>query len=407
MDESEELSPILVDTTLLDDAEELLSSTVALRREIHAHPELGLELPHTQDVVLDALNGLGFEISLGRRASSVVAVLDTGRDGPTTLLRGDMDALPLQEDTGLEFKSQLDGTMHACGHDAHVAMLVGAARLLTRRSSDLAGRVLFMFQPGEEGHGGARVMLDEGLLVAYGSVDRAFAIHTTPTVPSGVVATRGGTLLASADAFSVVVSGKGGHASMPHDAIDPVPAACEIVLALQAMVTRRVPAFDPAVVTIGRISAGTASNVIPETALLEGTLRAVSESSRALALEGVQRVAQQVAAAHLCSAAVSWSAAPYPVTVNSESAAEQVLSVAHGLVGERLTHRMETPVMGAEDWSYVLQQVPGAMAFLGTAPPGVQSPAPNHSNRMLLDESAMRHGIALHAAMALAAPSAA
>ncbi len=214
-------------------------------------------------------------------------------------------------------------------------------------------------------------------------------------------------MLASADAFSVVVSGKGGHASMPQDAIDPVPAACEIVLALQAMVTRRVPAFDPAVVTIGRIAAGTASNVIPETALLEGTLRAVSESSRALALEGVQRVAEQVAAAHLCSATVSWSAAPYPVTVNSEPAAEQVLSVANCLVGELLTHRMETPVMGAEDWSYVLQQVSGAMAFLGTAPPGVESPAANHSNRMLLDESAMRHGIALHAAMALAAPSAA
>jgi len=261
-----------------------------------------------------------------------------------------------------------------------------------------------MFQPGEEGHGGARVMLDEGLLVEHGSVDRAFAIHTSPRVRSGVVATRGGTLLASADAFSIVVSGKGGHASMPQDAIDPVPAACEVVLALQAMVTRRVPAFDPAVVTIGHISAGTTSNVIPETALLEGTVRAVSESSRALALEGVQRVAERVAAAHLCTVSVRWSSTPYPVTVNSESAANQALAVARGLLGEQLTHRMETPIMGAEDWSYVLQRVPGAMAFLGTAPPDVEEPAPNHSNRMLLDENAMRNGIALHAAMALAAP---
>jgi hippurate hydrolase len=404
MDDIEETSAILVDTTLLDDAEGLLGSAVALRREIHAHPEVGLDLPRTQDLVLEALSGLGLEVSLGHRASSVVAVLDTGTDGPTTLLRGDMDALPLHEDTGLEFASQVDGAMHACGHDAHVAMLVGAARLLARRASELAGRVLFMFQPGEEGHGGARVMLDEGLLVEHGSVDRAFAIHTSPRVRSGVVATRGGTLLASADAFSIVVSGKGGHASMPQDAIDPVPAACEVVLALQAMVTRRVPAFDPAVVTIGHISAGTTSNVIPETALLEGTVRAVSESSRALALEGVQRVAERVAAAHLCTVSVRWSSTPYPVTVNSESAANQALAVARGLLGEQLTHRMETPIMGAEDWSYVLQRVPGAMAFLGTAPPDVEEPAPNHSNRMLLDENAMRNGIALHAAMALAAP---
>jgi len=405
MDDVEGTIPILVDTTLLDDAEGLLDSAVELRRQVHAHPELGLDLPHTQDLVLDALDGLGFEISLGRRVSSVVAVLDTGTDGPTTLLRGDMDALPLHEDTELEFASEVDGAMHACGHDAHVAMLVGAARLLARRSEELAGRVLFMFQPGEEGHGGARVMLDEGLLVKHGAVDRAFALHTTPTVPSGVIASKGGTLLASADAFSVVITGKGGHASMPQDAIDPVPAACEVVLALQTMVTRRIPAFDPAVVTIAHISAGTTSNVIPETALLEGTVRAVSERSRSLALEGVQRVAEQVAAAHLCSATVNWSAMPYPVTVNSEAAADQALSVAKGLLGEQRTHRMETPMMGAEDWSYVLQQVPGAMAFLGTAPPGVDSPAPNHSNRMLLDESAMRHGIAIHAAMALAAPS--
>ena len=390
-----------MDRALLEEAEQLLGGAVALRREIHAHPELGLDLPRTQAVIVEALEELGLEVSTGRAVSSVIAVLEGGRDGPTTLLRGDMDALPMPEDTGLDFASQVDGTMHACGHDAHVAMLVGAARLLAARAESLAGRVLFMFQPGEEGHGGAKMMLDEGLLSAHGTVDRAFAIHTSPTVPSGVIATKGGALMASADSFTLTIEGKGGHASMPDDAIDPIPVACEVVLALQSMVTRRIPAFDPAVVTIAHFDAGTTSNVIPEAAVLEGTVRAVSEDSRALALEGVRRVAEQIAAAHLCTATLSWTERPYPVTVNSAAVAEEALAVARRLFGQARTLRMPTPIMGAEDWSYVLQRVPGAMAFLGTAPSGVDHPAPNHSNRMLLDEPAMRNGIALHAAMAL------
>ncbi|HLN05295.1 MAG TPA: amidohydrolase, partial [Acidimicrobiales bacterium] len=228
------------------------------------------------------------------------------------------------------------------------------------------------------------------------------AIHTSPTIPPGVIATRSGTLLASADAFHLAINGKGGHASMPEDAIDPIPAACEVVLALQAMVTRRVPAFDPAVVTVAHLAAGTTSNVIPETAVLEGTVRAVSGDSRATALDGVRRIAEKIAAAHLCEAVLTWIPGAYPVTVNSPTVAQQALAVARGLLGEERAYSMPTPIMGAEDWSYVLQQVPGAMAFLGTAPTGVERPAPNHSNRMLLEESAMRNGIALHAAMALA-----
>ncbi len=390
-----------VDRALLQEAAGLLDSAIALRREIHAHPEIGLDLPRTQTVILEAIDGLGLEITTGRETSSVVAVLDSGRDGPTTLLRGDMDALPMPEDTGLDYASRVDGAMHACGHDAHVAMLVSAARLLAGRRDDLAGRVLFMFQPGEEGHGGAKVMLDEGLLSAHGTVDRAFAIHTSPTVASGVVATRGGALLASADSFYLTIEGKGGHASMPSDAVDPIPVACEVVLAIQAMVTRRIPTFDPAVVTVAHLAAGTTSNVIPETAVIEGTVRAVSEDSRALAMEGVRRVAEKVAAAHLCTTALTWTDKPYPVTVNSAAVADHALAVARGLLGELRASRMSNPIMGAEDWSYVLQQVPGARVFLGTAPAGVAHPAPNHSNRMLLDERAMRNGIALHAAMAL------
>jgi hippurate hydrolase len=232
-------------------------------------------------------------------------------------------------------------------------------------------------------------------------VDRAFAIHITPVIPTGMVGTRPGTLMASADAFIATITGRGGHASMPHDAVDPVPVACEIVTALQAMTTRRLPAFDPAVVTVACIRAGTTSNVIPESAILEGTVRAVSESSRATALEGVRRVVEHVAAAHLCGGEVKAILEGYPVTVNDSTEAERCLQVAGALLGPERAIRVPTPFMGAEDWSFVLQQVPGSMAFLGAAPPGVEQPAPNHSNRMIIDEQAMTTGIALYAAMAL------
>ena len=240
--------------------------------------------------------------STGTGTTSVVAVLEGGQPGPTTLLRGDMDALPMPEDTGLAFSSTVDGTMHACGHDAHVAMLAGAAHLLSKRKNDVAGRVVFMFQPGEEGHGGAKVMLREGVLDKHGTIDRAFAIHVYPVRPSGWVYTRGGPVMASSDDFRVTVRGSGGHASMPADAIDPVPVACELVTTLQTMVTRRIPVFDPTVLTVTRISAGTTFNVIPETAVIEGTVRTISAATRALVFENLRRVVEHVVAAHLCQA---------------------------------------------------------------------------------------------------------
>jgi hippurate hydrolase len=387
---------------LVVEAAGLVEDAVMLRRRIHQRPETGLDLPVTQEAVLDALDGLGLELATGIATTSVIATLDGDRPGPTTLLRADMDALEMPEDTGLDFASAVDGKMHACGHDAHVAMLVGAARLLTAHRAELAGRVVLMFQPGEEGHGGARIMLSEGLLRAHGDVDRAFAIHISPIVTSGMVACRAGTLLASCDEFQIEVIGRGGHASMPHDCTDPVPVACEIVTALQAMVTRVVPAFDPAVVTVTTIEAGTAFNVIPESATCGGTIRSVSDESRDRAIAGLRQVAEHVAAAHGCRAVVDLSEdRHYPVTVNDAAAADRTLAVAQSLIGPERVRRMPSPVMGAEDWSYILQQVPGSMAFLGAAPPGVARPAPNHSNRMVIDEAAMATGIALHAAMAL------
>jgi amidohydrolase len=391
---------------VMDEAGAQLDDAVALRRRLHERPELGLDLPETQAAILEALDGLPVTISTGTSTSSVVAVLDGAEPGPTVLLRGDMDALPMHEDTGLEFASRDDHAMHACGHDTHVAMLAGAAKLLAGRRGALAGRVAFMFQPGEEGHHGARHMLEEGLLATAAAgaepVSLAFAIHQSPTIPSGMVATKGQALLASADEFQVTVRGRGGHASMPHHACDPIPIACEVVMALQAMVTRRVEAFDPAVVTVAKVRAGTTTNVIPETATLWGTIRTVSEKTRQSVMEDIERVATGIAAAHGATAEVAMTHG-YPVTVNHDDAAAFALSTAARLVGEPMALEMPTPVMGAEDWSYVLQEVNGAMAFLGTRPKGVapHDVAPNHSNRMVLDEDAMAPGIATYAGVAL------
>ena len=385
--------------TLIDDAAAQMERAVDVRRRLHATPELGLELPTTQGVVGEELAAMGIRSVAGEGCSSLVAVIDGERDGPTTLLRADMDALPMPEDTGLEFASKVAGRMHACGHDAHTAMLLGAARVLQQRRADLAGRVVLMFQPGEEGHDGAKVMLDEGLLRDH-HPDRAFAIHVSAVLPSGWVATRPGTLMASADEFEVTVTGRGGHASMPHDAADPVPVACQIVSSIQAMVTRTVPAFDPAVVTVSMIHGGTATNVIPEEVVLGGTIRAVSDASRALVVDGLARLVEQTAAAAGITATLRMLDHGYPVTVNDAAFADHTLQVA-GAVATGRTVVLPSPVMGAEDWSHVLREVKGSMAFVGAAPAGVAKPAPNHSNRFMLDEAAMATGIALYAGMAL------
>jgi hippurate hydrolase len=307
----------------------------------------------------------------------------------------------MPEDTDVEFRSEVEGAMHACGHDAHTAMLAGAARLLHGRRDAFAGTVRFMFQPGEEGFHGARAMIDEGVL-ADPAVDGAFALHITPNIPSGMVATRPGPIMASDDLVSIELRGRGGHASTPHLGNDPIPVACEIVQALQTFVTRRLDAFDPAVLTITKIRAGTTSNVVPEEARMLGTLRTVSEGTRARAREGIERVATGIAAAHEMTATLDMVPG-YPVTVNDPGFARFAAEAATGLLGEGRVFEMPSPVMGAEDFSYVLQQVRGAVAFLGVCPPGADpARAPGcHSNRMVLDEDAMAVGVALHAKIAL------
>jgi hippurate hydrolase len=389
--------------SLLEEANGLLDHAVDLRRRIHRHPELGLDLPVTQAAVLEALDGLGYQTRTGDRCTSVIATLDGAHPGPTVLLRGDMDALPMHEETGLPFASEVDGAMHACGHDSHTAMLATAARLIASHRDELHGRVLLMFQPGEEGFFGARIMIEEGLLEGDGDGPRpsaAFAIHQTAHESAGSIGTKGGTLAASADKLEIEVRGRGGHASAPHLALDPVPVAFEIGLALQAMVTRRVSVFDPAVVTIAHVDAGTTNNVIPEHAFMEGTVRALSVSTREAVLSNVRRVVEHIAAAHGVDATLHVDEG-YPPTVNDPAMAAFVLDVARDLVGPDRVSEMRDPVMGAEDFSYVLQRVPGAMLRLGTAAPGVENPAPNHSNRMNLHEPAMAEGIAVYAGLAL------
>jgi hippurate hydrolase len=281
-------------------------------------------------------------------------------------------------------------------------MLVHAAHLLHRHRDDFAGTVKFMFQPGEEGFHGAKYMIEDGLIDAAPKPDACFALHIIPNIKAGAIAGKAGPQMASADRWTILVKGRGGHASAPQDAVDPVPVGFEIGLALQNMVTRRHSVFDPVVVTVARVAAGTTNNVIPETMELEGTLRTTSPGARQAAHENIARVATNIAAAHLCTADVNIEQG-YPVTINDPGFADFARKVACEVVGEKNFLPMAAPVMGAEDFSYVLQKIPGCMFVLGVMPE-TRDPsghvAPVHSNRMMLNEDAMATGIAMHAAIA-------
>jgi amidohydrolase len=383
---------------LLQDACAIADRITALRRAIHSEPELGLQTPKTMAKVRSELADLPLEWREGPSCTGAVAVLNAAKSGPSVLLRGDMDALPMPEETGLPFASTVEGRMHACGHDTHTAMLAGAARILAARADALPGEVRFMFQPGEEGHHGARFMLDDGLLDPL--PDAAFAIHIMPNAPHGMIGSRAGTLLASADMVDIKVVGRGGHASMPHDTIDPIPAACEIVLALQAMVTRRFDAAEAVVVTITKLDSGTTYNVIPDAAHLQGTIRTLTPDRREAVQVEMRRVVEHVAAAHGCNAEVTITAG-FPPTVNDARAVALAEAVATSLP-EGQFMAMPTPVMGAEDFSYVLQKVPGMMAFLGVADAGAdwKQCCSIHSTRMMVDESVLPRGTAFLAGCA-------
>lgn len=388
--------------TLLDDARGLLPVLVALRRAIHADPELGLALPRTQQRVLDALEPQQLETRCGTGLSSVAAVVRGAHPGPTVLLRADMDALPLTEQTGLDYASSGE-RMHACGHDLHVAGLVGAAHLLAARREEIHGDVLLMFQPGEEIGDGARRMLDEGLLELTGSKPvAAFGIHVVPG-EYGIFSTRVGALMAGAIEVEVTITGQGGHASAPHLTRDPVPALAESVTALQAFVTRRFDVFDPVVLSVTQVHAGgPARNIISDTATLVASVRVLSHESSARVREELPVVAREIAAAHGCTAEVEVSVL-CPPTVNDASAVAAARSTLIELFGEERVRETPNPVMGSEDFSYVLEQVPGAFLFLRATPAEIdlETAAPNHSPSVIFDDSVLADQAAALAAFAL------
>ena len=380
---------------------------VDLRRRLHRIPELGLHLPDTQAAVLEALAGIDLEVTLGESLSSVVAVL-RGRapvtgERPVVLLRGDMDALPVSEQLDVEYASQRPGRMHACGHDLHVAGLVGAARILDELRDSLVGDVVLMFQPAEEGPGGAEPMIREGLLEAAGRrVDAAYAVHVySADHPFGTWFGRPGTLMAAADEIIITVHGLGGHGSAPERTRDPVPVACEIVLAFQTAVTRQFSIWDPVVLTVGRIASGTVNNVIPDDAVIEASLRTFSPEHRAKAHEVVTRVAQGVAAAHGLSAEVSIGDG-YPVTVNDADEQAFAQGVVVDLFGADRWADMADPEAGSEDMSFVLEQVPGAYLNVSACASADHLDAEdNHSPRAAFDDAVVPDVAAALAEMAL------
>ena len=377
-----------------------MSELVELRRRFHQIPEVGLELPQTQALVVEALEGLPLEITLGKSVSSVTAVLrgtkqSTG-ERKVVLLRGDMDALPIEEATGLDFAST-NGAMHACGHDLHMTMLIGAARELCARRDELAGDVVFMFQPGEESVDGASYMIEEGVLEAAGrKADHAYAIHVWAGMePHGTFTTKPGTTMASHDVIKVTFTGRGGHGSAPQSSIDPVPPLVEFATATHAMVTRQFDVFDPVVVTIGSIHAGSAPNVIPESGELEASIRTFSPEARAKIIERISRLAEGIAQAHGVEVTVE-NPQSYPPTVNDDAETEFVAATLGELFGEERHVRWENSLTSSEDFSRVLMEVPGCFFGLSACPPDADPKTAhfNHSAYAVFDDSVMPDGIA-------------
>ncbi|HET7269646.1 MAG TPA: M20 family metallopeptidase [Rubrobacter sp.] len=371
--------------------ERLGEKIVALRRDIHREPELGFDTEKTAEKVLAALEGLPLEIETGIAQNGIVATLRG--EGPTVALRADMDALPIQEDTGLSFASEIEGRMHACGHDGHTSMLVGAAHALSGMRDRLNGTVRFVFQPAEEGGGGGKVMVEEGVADDVSSI---FALHLWPGLPFGKVATKAGPIMAAADAFEMEIKGSGGHGAMPHLTADAVVIAAQVVTALQTVVSREVDPVEPAVLTVGEIGAGTAFNIIPEKARLGGTVRTLNAALRERMPGRIEEIARGVAKGMRGDVKLDYDFS-YPVTVNDEGAADRALGVAEGLFGGESVLELPNPSMGAEDFAYFLQKVPGAFIWLGVG----EDVSGLHTPQFAFEEDVLPRGSALLAALAL------
>jgi amidohydrolase len=384
---------------LRHEADALAVEMVKWRREIHRHPELGFEEHRTAALVAKELQALGLEVSTGVARTGVVGVLRAASPrAEGMLLRADMDALPIEEAGRSDFRSEVSGLMHACGHDGHTAMLLGAAGLLARRREQLPRHVTFCFQPAEEGQGGAREMIAEGVLAA-GEAATAFALHLWTPFPAGTVHVRPGPIMASSDEFHAALIGRGGHGAQPHLAVDPIVAASHAVLALQSVVSRFTDPLEPAVVTVGTFRAGHASNVIPAEATLEGTMRSLGETVRARLHERVRETLEGAARAGGCE--LRYALHPgYPAVVNDAHSVERVRRAGAEVFGE--ANLVEpAPLMAAEDFSYFLREVPGAFVLLGAGNDRLGLTAPHHSPEFDFDESVLPRGAELLARLAL------
>lgn len=383
---------------LREAAEEIAPGIVADRRVIHQNPELGYEEKKTSALVAARLQQLGIETRTGVGSTGVVGVLRGGQPGKTVLLRADMDALPILEENSTPYVSQNPGVMHACGHDAHTSMLLGAARILVERRAEIRGTIKFMFQPAEEGGAGAKKMIDDGLL-ENPRVDAAFALHVDAERYAGQIALRAGLSHAASDRFDILVRGQGGHAARPHRSVDPVVVAAQIVLSLQTILSREVSPNEPAVVTVGSLMSGSAYNVIPDTALIRGTVRANNEDVRSAIQLRLGEIARGIAATMRATAEVDYRVG-YPPLINDAAMIELVRKAVAPVVGSKGIVSRE-PVMGAEDFAFVLQQVPGAMFNLGVRDRSWEKSRPIHTATFDINEDALPIGAAAMASTAL------
>lgn len=380
--------------------QDLADRVVATRRDLHAHPETAFAEHRTAALVADRLTGLGYAVHAGIATTGVVGVLDGRRPGRTIMLRADMDALPIFEETQHAYRSRVEGTMHACGHDGHVAILLGAAELIAARRDELAGQVCLVFQPAEEGAGGAKVMLDEGLLERFG-IERAYGLHLSSKYPTGRLGFRDGPVYASSDSIEIDVLGVGGHGAAPHDAVDPIYTAASFVTAVQQVISRHIDPLEPAVVTIGAIHGGTIHNVIPRTCRMLGTVRAFSDEVRDAMAERIERVLRSCCDAGGASYEFSYFDR-YPVTVNDAEQTRYARELARATFGDaRLIDTAK--IMGAEDFSFYAERIPACFYTLGCSS-GPATSHPHHSSLFDLDEASLATGVAMMTALALDAP---
>jgi len=384
---------------LLESARAIQGRIVNDRRTIHSHPEMAYDEKQTSTLVQARLRDLGIPFRSGLAETGVEAQIkgELG-DGPCVLLRADMDALPIEEQSGVPFASEIPGVMHACGHDAHTAMLLGAAQLLLDRRSQFAGTVKLMFQPAEEGGAGAARMIEDGLL-GDPKVDAAFMLHVWPDLEAGQVSCGPGPLLAGADSFTITVEGRGAHAARPHESIDPVVVGSQIVAAVQTLVSREVDPVVPAVVTIGSFNAGNRHNVIADRAVLTGTIRAYDNDLFEHLEKRLREVVTGVAGSLRAKAHIEFEMR-YPPSICDPAMAERLGESARTLLGPDAV-LLSTPEMGAEDFAFVLQEVPGAMLWLGVKDPAWPKPKPVHTATFDIDESALPIGSSALAGVAL------